>query len=91
MYDQIRRHAARNEGWLNYDDGEVYPLGTMLTATGLAGVTALAPHWLAEQVTAFTPRDADAQDGVTVTCEGGSGTLSLVASPPSTYAVWVQR
>ena len=71
VYDQIRRHAARNEGWLNYDDGEVYPLGTMLTATGLAGVTALAPHWLAEQVTAFTPRDADAQDGVTVTCEGG--------------------
>jgi hypothetical protein len=91
VYDQIHRHAARNEGWLNYDDGEVYQLGTMLTPAGLAGVKALAPHWLAQQAAAFTPRDLDAQDGVSVACAGGSCTLSLIASPPSTYAVWVGR
>jgi hypothetical protein len=41
VYGQILRHAGQHEGWLNHQDGEIYPLGgqqadAMLTLTGLA-------------------------------------------------------
>ena len=84
------RHGARNKGWLAYTDGEIYGLSTMLTPAGLASVKASAPHWLAQQEAVFTPRDLNAQDGVSVTCTGKMCRLSVVASPPSTYAVWVR-
>ena len=93
VYGQILQHAAGNEGWLTYDDGEVYPLSMMLTAEGLAGVKAQSEHWLAMQEAVFTVRDAEeVDDGVSVTC-GSDGRCVLEvtgASPPSTYAVWVR-
>lgn len=90
VYDQVQRRAARDEGWLQHDDGEVYPLPMMLTAAGLAGIQDTAPHWLAQQRAVFTPRGLAATDGVSLRCGAGRCALSLVAAPPSTFAVWVQ-
>ena len=90
VYDQVRRHAARNEGWLQHDDGEVYPLPMMLTPAGMAGIKGTAPHWLAQQQAVFSPRALEATDGVSLKCASGGCTLSLVAAPPSTFAVWVK-
>ena len=86
VYDQIRRHAARNEGWLQHDDGEVYPLNMLLTPTGLAGIKQAAPHWLTQQAAVFTPRALEPGDGAKLKGRASGGcTLSFVASPPSNY------
>ena len=63
----------------------------MLTPKGVSGVKAQAPHWLAQQQAVFTPRLAVASDGVSVACtnEGGCTLKVTGASPPSTYAIWV--
>jgi len=91
VYEQILKYAASQKGWLAYDDGEVYPLNMMLTPKGVSGVKAQAPHWLAQQQAVFTPRLAVASDGVSVACtnEGGCTLKVTGASPPSTYAIWV--
>ena len=81
------------EGWLRYNDGEIYPLSgatSMLTSIGLAGIKAMAPKWLGEQRALFTPRPLGEEDGVRVNCEGAGCTLTLVAAPPSVHAVWIE-
>lgn len=94
VYEQIMQDAGEHEGWLSYGDGEIYPLAgptkaSMLTPTGMLGVTAKAQHWLSQQSKLFTPRLLDASDGVTVECSDDACTLTLVAKPPSVYAVFV--
>ena len=68
VYDKIWRYAARQEGWLRYDDGEVYPLNLMLSPVGLAGVQAMAARWLAHQEALFSPADV---------ADSGAGDCSL--------------
>lgn len=95
VYGQILRAAGDHEGWLRYDDGEAYPLGgapanSMLTPTGLAGIKERATHWLRQQTGVFTPREMAVSDRVTVTCSGGGCTATIVASPPSVHALFVE-
>jgi len=90
VYSQIRRYAETNEGWLRHNDGEIYPLKAMLTPMGLAGIKSMTPHWLSQQTAVFTPRAADKGDTVDFKCTVRGCTLSLLAGPPSTYAIWVK-
>ena len=76
VHDAIRREAAVHDGWLasNGTDPNTYPLGTMLTAAGLAGVKAQAQRWLAMQHATFTPPDwvlLAPDDAFHVSCGGG--------------------
>ena len=78
VYDAIRREAAAHDGWLagNGADPNTYPLKTMLTAAGQAGVKAQAQRWLAMQQATFTPSDwapVAPGDAYQVSCGAGSG------------------
>eukprot|EP01043_Picozoa_sp_COSAG02_P004040 COSAG02_NODE_102_length_36716_cov_233.851025_20_plen_265_part_00 len=93
VYGQILQDARRHRGWLSYGDDEIYPLrgpySSLLTATGLAGVKDNARYWLAQQSRLFTPRISSNSDGVHVHCSGDACTLTLVTSPPSVHALFI--
>ena len=54
------------------------------------GVKARAKHWLGQQTEVFSPREVSASDGVSVKCGGGGCTATLVASPPSVHALFIE-
>ena len=100
----IRRKAAKEverdaekEGWLQYDDGEVYPTRTMLTKAGRAEAEKRAAAYLATQTSLFSPAVGGAnvgtKRGVSIACDGGAKgecTLRWIASPPAVCAVRVE-
>ena len=98
VYDAIRREAAAHDGWLaNANDPNVYPVKTMLTAEGRAGVKAQAQHWLAMQQATFTPSEwapVAPSDAYQLSCGAGSGganelcQVAFDAAPPTTAGLW---
>ena len=107
VYDAIRREAAAHDGWLagNGTDPNTYPLKTMLTAAGLAGVKAQPQRWLAMQHATFTPPDwapLAPGDACEVSCGSDSGStgtntnaanelchVEFTAAPPMTVGLWI--
>ena len=90
-YDILHRNAS-SAGWLNYQDGEIYPLSTMLNSDGLAAL-AQQSTWAwyrSAQRDAFTRWRRASSDGFAFRCWMAGPkklcSLSWDASPPSVFA-----
>lgn len=98
VYDAIRREAALHDDWLtDGKDPNVYPLHTMLTAEGRAGIKTQAQRWLSMQQATFTPSEwapVAPSDEYQLSCgAGGDGANELCqvafdAVPPTTIGLW---
>lgn len=86
VFDAILAEAVANG--TNVVPAQVQSLKDMLTPVGLKNVQDNAAKWSARQAALLSPLPA-ADAGVTITCENGECSASVVLTTPTMLALWV--